>query len=475
MNHQIRRVGLVLAAMFLALLINLTYFTVGRQPGLLADPQNRRARDAEFATQRGAILAGSTEIANSVASDGAFKFQRQYPQGEMYANVTGFYSYIYGSSGLESSFNQYLAGSDATQWVDRLVDRLTGSSPTGAFVQTTIDPKLQQAARTAMGSMKGAAVAIDPKTGAVLALVSTPSYDPNQLASHDLTAVQAAWTALNADPDRPMSDRASREIYPPGSTFKLVTAAAALANGYTADTQVDTPAQLQLPNSTSVLTNETRCGDGTVSLDVALQKSCNTAFASLGATLGADKIAAQAAAFGFGTRQLTDLGGAASRFPTNLDAAQTMLSSIGQFDVAASPLQMAMVAAGVANDGVVMSPYVVSEVRSNDLQVLYRHASASNRAMDVANARVLQQLMVNVVEKGTGTPARISGVTVGGKTGTAQTDLARKPYAWFVSFAKDPDIAVAVFVEDADVDRTDVAGGRLAGPVAKAVIQASRS
>jgi penicillin-binding protein A len=445
-----------------------------RQGSLSADDRNRRVLDAEFAQNRGAILAGDTQIATTTPIKDRFQYQRSYPQGSLYATVTGWYAYDFGRSGLEAKYSTELAGTASSQTVDRLVDLFTGATPVGATIQTTINPKLQQVATQQLGTKKGAVVAIDPTTGAILAMVSTPTYDPNTLATHDLAAARAAWTRLNADPGKPLSDRGTREIYPPGSTFKLITAAAALENGMTPDTPINTPSQLTLPNSSSVLGNESNCGNGQQTMDQALQLSCNTAFANLGATLGAEKIRAQAEKFGFDSVPMTDVNAAKSQFPSTLDAAQTMLSAIGQYDVAASPLQMAMVAAAICNNGVLKTPYLVSEVRSADLRVLYRHGPDGKQTMSTASAQALQGMMVNVVQKGTGTKAQLPGVVVGGKTGTAQTDPTKNPYAWFVSFAKNPDIAVAVFIEDANVERNDIAGGALAGPIAKAVIQASR-
>ena len=475
MNASIRRTAIVASVLFLALLVNVSVVQMWRQGSLSADNRNRRVLDAEFAQNQGAILAGDTQIATTTPIKDRFQYQRSYPQGSLYATVTGWYAYDFGRSGLESKYSTELAGTASSQTLARLVDLFTGATPVGATIQTTINPKLQQVAAQQLAGKKGAVVALDPKTGAILAMVSTPTYDPNTLATHDLTAARAAWTALNADPTKPLSDRGTREIYPPGSTFKLVTAAAALENGMAADTLLNTPSQLTLPNSTSVLGNEgSACGNTQQTMDRALQLSCNTAFANLGAQLGAAKIQAQAEKFGFNTTPMTNINAAKSQFPTKLDAAQTMLSSIGQYDVAASPLQMAMVAAAICNDGVLKTPYLVSEIRSADLKVLYRHGPDDKQAMSSSSAQVLQQMMVNVVQKGTGTAAQVSGVVVGGKTGTAQTDLTKNPYAWFVSFAKNPDIAIAVFIEDANVARTDIAGGALAGPIAKALIQASR-
>ncbi len=474
MNASIRRTAVVASVLFLALLVNVSVVQQWRQSSLSADNRNRRVLDAEFAQNRGAILAGDTQIAKTTPVKDRFKYQRSYPSGSLYATVTGWYSYDFGRSGLEAKYSTDLAGTASGQTLDRLVDTFTGATPVGATVQTTISPKLQQIALEQLGTKKGAVVALDPKTGAILAMVSTPTYDPNTLATHDLAAARAAWTALNADPSKPLSDRGTREIYPPGSTFKLVTAAAALENGIAPDTLLDTPSRLTLPNSSSVLGNESNCGNTQQTMDRALQLSCNTAFANLGLMLGADKIRAQAEKFGFNTTPMTDINAAKSQFPKNLDPAQTMLSAIGQYDVAASPLQMAMVVSAICNDGVLKTPYLVSEVRSADLRVLYRHGPDEKQALSAASAQALQQMMVNVVQKGTGTKAQVPGVVVGGKTGTAQTDPSKNPYAWFVSFAKNPDIAIAVFIEDANVPRTDIAGGALAGPIAKALIEASR-
>ena len=448
-----------------------------RVPSLAAQPENRRVRDAEFAQDRGSILAaGKTEIAKTEPVKDRFSFQRVYPEGELYAAVTGFYSYDHASSGLESTYNSQLSGTDDALFVRHLVDLATNRTPQGASVQTTIVPKIQEAAAKALGDQKGAVVALEPSTGAVLAMVSSPGYDPNLIASHNIDGAGKAWQRLSTDPDRPLSNRAAREIYPPGSTFKLVTAAAALAAGKKPDSKVAAPNRLKLPGTTTYLPNSTKCGGTSVTITQALKVSCNTAFANLGLELGKDRLREQAQLFGFDRRHLADLGGASSVFPDHLDDAQLALSSIGQFDVAASPLQMAMISAAIANDGVVMDPYLVSMVQAPDLKPLSTHKpEVLSTAMTPANAKELQQMMLQVVSSGTGVNARISGVEVGGKTGTAQSDPKRKPFAWFTSFAPltDPKIAVAVIIEDADVPRTDIGGGRLAAPIARAVMQAA--
>jgi peptidoglycan glycosyltransferase len=448
-----------------------------RQDSLAAQPQNRRVRDAEFAQNRGAILAaGKTEIAKTVPSKDRFKYQRVYPEGELYAVITGFYSYDRASSGLERTYNAQLAGTDDALFVRRLVDMATNKTPEGASVQTTIVPKIQEAAADSLGNQKGAVVALDPKTGAVLAMVTSPTFDPNDIASHDIEAAGKAYDRLASNSQHPMSNRAAREIYPPGSTFKLVTTAAALADGKTPNSMVESPDRLKLPGTRVFLSNSTNCGGTKITITQALKVSCNTAFANLGLDVGEQKLREQAQLFGFDRRHLADLGGVASQFPDKMNQAQLALSSIGQFDVAASPLQMAMVSAAIANDGVLMDPYLVSTVRSQDLKPIETHKPTElSTAMTPENAKDLQQMMGIVVSEGTGHNAQIPGVGVGGKTGTAQSDPKRKPFAWFTSFAPldDPKVAVAVIVEDADIPRTDIAGGRVAAPIAKAVMEAA--
>jgi peptidoglycan glycosyltransferase len=477
MNKPIRRVAFIAMIMFALLLANGTYMMIFRQSSLAAQPENRRVRDAEFAQNRGAILAaGKTEIAETVPAKDRFKYQRVYPEGELYAAITGFYSYDRASSGLERTYNAQLAGTDDALFVRRLVDMATNRTPEGASVQTTIVPKIQKAAADALGNQKGAVVALNPKTGAVLAMVTSPTFDPNDIATHDIEAAGKAYDRLASDSQHPLSNRAAREIYPPGSTFKVVTAAAALTDGKTPDSMVDSPDRLKLPGTRVFLSNSTNCGGTKITITQALKVSCNTAFANLGMDVGASKLREQAQLFGFDRRHLGDLGGVASQFPDKLNEAQLALSSIGQYDVAASPLQMAMVSAAIANDGVLMDPYVVSQVRSQDLKPIETHEPTElSTAMTPENAKELQQMMGVVVSQGTGHNAQIPGVEVGGKTGTAQSDPKRKPFAWFTSFAPldDATVAVAVIVEDADIPRNDIAGGRVAAPIARAVMQAA--
>ncbi len=471
MNRPIRRVTLVAMLMSLALLVNLCVSYLVRQDSLNAHAQNRRVTDAAFAQDRGAILVGNTAVAETVASKDQFKFQRRYPQGELYAPVTGYFAYLFGSSELEQTYGAQLSGSDSSQFVNRLIDLATGAKPKGASIQTTLNAKAQRAAANALGDKKGAVVALNPNTGAILAMVSSPSFDPNDLATHNLGNSQKAWNSLTNSSAKPMSNRATREIFPPGSTFKVVVAAAALEAGYEPDSELDT-SSYKLPGTNTTI--NTTCGNRQT-LRSALASSCNSAFARLGVKLGADALRDQAEKFGFGTKPLSDIGSVASRFPDEIDTPQTGLASIGGFDVAATPLQMAMVAAAVRNDGVVMQPYLVESVRSADLQVLSQTRPSQLRlATSSSNAAKLRQMMVGVVTSGTGWRAKISGVTVGGKTGTANSDNVRTPYAWFIAWADDPEVAVCVFVQDAEMEATDVAGGRVAAPIAKSVIEALR-
>ncbi len=344
----------------------------------------------------------------------------------------------------------------------------------------SIDPDAQAAAYEALTAdgKQGAVAALDPTTGEILALASSPSFDPNVLASFDSTAVTQAYEALNADPAQPLLNRPLVSTEPPGSTFKVVDTAAALSSGaYTPDTELPGPATLQLPGTTATISNfgGRPCGNGIVTLTEALVTSCNTAFAQLGLDLGQDALREQAEKFGFNESFDVPMRSATSVFPSDLNEPQTAQAAIGQFDVRATALQMAMVAAGIANRGVVMSPYLVRERLAADLTVLESDAPEEfGRAVTAEVAQQVVDMMVAVVSRGTGRAAQIPGVAVGGKTGTAQTTPDRPPHAWFISFApaEDPQVAVAVIIEDGGNLGDEATGGRVAAPVAKAVMQA---
>jgi peptidoglycan glycosyltransferase len=492
MNKPIRNLAVACMFLFVSLLVNATYVQYWRADDLTSlskHPDNKRVRDAEFARERGAILVRGKAVAESNKSDDAYKFQRVYPLGPEYAHLTGFFSRDWGLGGVESTQNSILSGSDSSLFVNRVIDLVDNEAPKGGSVTLTIDPAAQKAAydglRKLGTNIQGAVVAIEPSTGKILAMVSSPSYNPNRLASHDFSEVGKTKQRLEENPLSPLNNRAIEEVLPPGSTFKLVTAAAALDSGqYTPTSKVPGGSRLDLPQTSTDLVNESRgsCGGDTITLTRALEVSCNVSFGAVGLKLGDDRIRETADKFGFGKRYFRDLDDAltrqaVSRFPANPDKPQTALSAIGQFDVAATPLQMAMVGAGIANDGVVMKPYLVDETKSPKLENIGKtqpEPMPNQPAMSSSSSRDLRQMMVSVVENGTGRTAQIPGVQVAGKTGTAQSAPDRPPYAWFVSFApaETPAVAVAVLIQDAGVARDQISGSGLAAPIAKSIMEA---
>jgi peptidoglycan glycosyltransferase len=490
MNRPIRNLAIGCLVLFLALLINVTYLQFWQSDDLTSlseHPDNRRVLDADFSRPRGSIVVRGKEIAQSEKSDDRYKFQRAYPLGRQYAQITGFFARDWGVGGIEATQNSILSGDDSKLFVKRVIDLVGNDDPQGGSVSLTINPKAQKAAYDGMRALgddvRGAVVALEPSTGKVLAMISSPTYDPNRLASHDFAAVNQAHEELLADELQPLNNRAIEERLPPGSTFKLVTAAAALESGkYQPDTLVPGGARLDLPQTDTDLVNHTggSCGAARITLTRALQVSCNVSFGAVGLELGGDALRDQAAKFGWGERYFFDLDDALTRqaisvFPEP-DAPQTALAAIGQWEVAATPLQMAMVTAGIANSGTVMKPYLVDELRSHDLEVIDKTdpEPLTSNAVSAATARMLTDMMVAVVDNGTAQTAQIPGVKVAGKTGTAQSAPSRPPYAWFVSFAPadNPTVAVAVLVQDAGVDRDAISGSGLAAPIAKAVMEA---
>jgi cell division protein FtsI/penicillin-binding protein 2 len=402
----------------------------------------------------------------------------------MWSPVTGFASQSYGATQLESIDDGILTGNDDRLFFRNTLDMITGKPKQGGNVVTTLNAAAQKAAYDGLKNVggKGAAVALDPSTGKILALASYPSYDPSTFAGTS-DADAKAWQKLqkDQDPDQPMLNRALRETYPPGSTFKVVTAAAALENGlYTsADTPTDSPLPYTLPDTRQPLNNEGNIPCKNATMRVALKVSCNTVFGKIGADLGKDKMLAEAKKFGFDAAQYVPVRSAISNFPESMNRPSTALSSIGQFETAATPLQMAMVASAVANDGKLMKPYMVDKLQSPNVDTIEQtQPEELSQPLTSKNAQILQSMMETVVKEGTGTNAQIPGVTVGGKTGTAQHGVnnSEKPYAWFISYAKLPDgsspVAVAVVVEDSQASRQDISGGGLAAPIAKSVMEA---
>jgi peptidoglycan glycosyltransferase len=492
MDRLIRRLGGAMLALFLLLLAQITYIQVVASQRLADNPANAtRQLIAEYRVDRGSILAadGRTELALSRKSPGELKYQRHYPQGPLYADITGYYSIIFGRSELEQSYNTYLSGDAAELIPQTLIDQVLGRPKRGATVVTTIDPAIQRAADRALGNLPGGVVAIDPHTGDVKAIVANPTYDPNELASQDPKEVRAAWDALTSDPDNPLLSRAIDELYPPGSTFKLVTAAAALENGFGPDSTWPNPPVLDLPQTTATLENfgGEHClgGASQLTLAQALTISCNVVFGEIGLRLGGAKLAAQAHAFGFAPDASSGdvpfdipfqegVFPEASYFTDRLPA--VALSAIGQDNVAANPMQMALVASAIANGGSQMRPRLVTEIRDHSGQVVKSFApEVWGQPISSQTAIQLTQMMVSVVQGGTGTAAQIPGIEVAGKTGTAQHGEGLAPHAWFVSFApaQNPKIAVAVIVLDGGSLGSEATGGVLAAPIAKAVMEAA--
>ena len=481
MNTPIRRIGIVVAAMFCALLMSSTFIQFVQAKDLQERPNNRRTLLASYSKERGSILVGGDAVAVSTETDDQYKWQRKYPKAKMYAPVTGYYSFTYGKNGgIERTNDEELSGSSDSLFYRRLVDVVTGRPPAGASVETTIDPAVQKAAYDALGDQRGAVVALDPKTGAILAMVSKPSYDPNLLASHDLPSVSKAWTKLTTDKRNPMINRAiGGDLYPPGSTFKLVTAAAALESGkYSPESELDAPAELDLPQTTVNLPNVDgkECGPGGKdNLAHALKISCNTAFGSLGMQLGQDALREQAGKFGFGQSFRVPMRVTPSTFPTSLNQPQLAQSAIGQFDVRATPMQVAMVSATIANGGKEMTPYLVKNVRDSDLDVI-SSTDPKELAKPISGdtASKLTEMMQGVVDGGSGRKAKIPGMKVAGKTGTAQTAKGKAADVWFTGFAPadNPRVAVAVVVEDGGTMADEASGGIVAAPIAKKVMEA---
>ncbi|MEU8620831.1 penicillin-binding transpeptidase domain-containing protein [Streptomyces sp. NPDC048623] len=481
MNKTIRRASVFVLLLVLALLGRATWVQAYEGKALANEKTNRRKIIAQYGEPLGNIVvAGSPVTGSKETKGGDLAYKRDYTDGELYAAVTGYSSQAYGATQLEGIYSGVLDGTDTR--LKNPLDVLTGKRAQPGTVVTTIDPAVQKAGYQALGNKKGAAVAIDPKTGRILGMVSTPSYDPSRIAG--LTD-GAEWQRLMADEDKPLVNRALRQPLPPGSTFKLVVAAAALEDGLygSVDTATASPNPYTLPGTRTVLKNENAsapCENATIR--TALRYSCNNVFAKMAVDLGQDKVRAMAEKFGFDDKELdVPVRAYPSVYPSGMDKAQTALSGIGQFDVTATPLQMAMVSAALSNDGLMASPHMVAQVVDSDGDALQTYEDgATERVVSADTARQLRSAMRTVVEEGTGTNAAIGGgVEVGGKTGTAQhgENNSKTPYAWFTSYAKDPatgkEVAVAVMIEDSGAARSEVSGNGLAAPVAQKMMKAA--
>lgn len=483
MNTPLRRVAMAVMAMIVALLLNATYVQVIKADDYRADPRNSRVLLDEYSRQRGQISAGGTVLASSVSTDDRYKYLRVYPTDpQAYAPVTGFYSMQYGSTGLERAEDPVLNGSDGQLFGSRLVDLISGRDPRGGNVVTTIDPAMQQVAYNELTSKgyTGSVVAIEPSTGKILTMVSTPSYDPNLLSGHDGAQGTQAWEDLSADENQPMINRAISQTYPPGSTFKVIVTAAALSNGKAnPQSQFTAAPNITLPGTSTTLENYngSTCGSGaTASLYEAFRRSCNTAFVELGVDVGAAALEDEAAAFGIGPHRGIPMPVAESTVGNIPDNAALAQSSIGQRDVALTPLDNAVIAATVANGGVRMEPYLVDQLQNPDLSELSTTEPVSvGQAVSAEVASTLTDLMVASEENTAGSGG--TSYRIASKTGTAEHGSDPRntpPHAWYIAFApaENPKIAIAVIVENGGDRALAATGGSVAAPVARTVLDA---
>lgn len=480
MNRHLRRLSVIVLAMFMSLFVSTTVVQFAQAQNLADDPRNARSQLDAYRVQRGPILVAGSAIAESVPTSGSYRYQRRYPEGPVYAAVTG-YDPLFGQpTGLEAALDGYLAGSSSNQFFDRLEQLVTGQTPRGASVNTTLDPTAQHAAYDALGGQRGAVIVLEPATGKILALVSKPSFDPNLLAVHDGDAIQAAFSALQNDPHSPLDNRAiAGNTNPPGSVFKLVVVAAALESGkYTPESEFPNPARYTLPGTTMQIKNTEggSCGGGaTVSIATALRLSCNVPMAELGVELGAAAIRAQAEKFGFNTSFTIPLHSAESRYPRVLDDAQTALTAFGQYDVRATPLQIALVSAAIANGGRLMAPTLVDSINGSNLAPISQFSAREwGRPISAATAATLSQMMINGVNNGAASNAKIEGIAVAGKTGTAENGSGDPYTLWFTGFAPadQPRYAITVLVENGGGLGQSGYGNKVAAPIARKVLEA---
>jgi len=463
----------VFIACLLAVAVNLTWIQIFGAEHISENAYNKRRLVDEYSVLRGDIMTEDGEVvAKSVDTGEQYRYQREYPAGDVYSCVTGYDSWRYGRSGLEKKFNKELLGQGSPQSFKSLASKLVGSSKKGDSLVLTVDSRLQRAATDALGEQRGSVVAMDPKTGAVLALVSYPTFDPNVTVPLEGRNTEEEWTALNADPESPLINRATTGLYPPGSSFKVVTSAAALSLGVVhLASPFDCKGRLVVQGFTIYDFN--RRGHGLLDFERALIVSCNVTFSQVGLRLGAEALVRYAELFGFNTVIPFELPVAKSHIQSagSMDKVALASSAIGQAQDLATPLQMALVASGVANGGALMQPYLVDEVRDYNGKIIRQFSPKLwGRVTSRETAHTLTDIMVKVVEEGTGIRARINGVDVAGKTGTAEIE-GKEPDAWFIGFAPayDPKVAVAVLLEQGGE------GGVTAAPIARQVIEEALS
>jgi penicillin-binding protein A len=487
MNTGIRHVGVAMIVLFVGLVAQLTYLQVGRSTSLSNASGNPRKVFADIRRDRGPIeTADRVPVAQSIPTSDEYKHQRVYPKdtATLFANVVGYESLQLGAVGVEKTYASELQGRTFDQQLHNLADAFANKQPVGTVV-LTMSKLAQGTAAFALQGKRGSVVVLDVATGGVLAAYSNPTFDPNPLASHDPKKAQAAYSVLTKSPDNPLLSRAWRELYPPGSTFKTVTASIALQNKIDLDKTFPVLDHLTLPQTNGVpLYNfgKERCGG---SLLVGFIVSCNTTYARVGFDLG-EKLASGIQGFGVQTAPpkengsgidppiVASTGPVPGTFQRNQPA--FMQDAIGQNQVLVAPLQMALVAEAIANQGVILQPHVVDCVLDPNGKLASRvGVQQYRRAVDPTTADTMRTFMLAVVNdpRGTGTAAQIPGVPVAGKTGTAETAAGQNPHAWFIAFAPadKPRYAIAVLVEHGGSDRAEVTGGRVAAPIAKQVLQ----
>ncbi|MGB3411286.1 MAG: penicillin-binding transpeptidase domain-containing protein [Microthrixaceae bacterium] len=496
MNRQIKILGIVIMICYTALFAKLNQIQVLDASKLNDRPENTRQQIRDFNSPRGEIVtADGIVIAKSKEARGGLRFQRMYPAGDLYAHITGYYSFRLGSTGVERQYNAELTGRTTSLQLHELSGIFADPSSEGDVI-LTVDSKIQQTAKDALGEMEGAVVAIEPQTGAILAMYSNPSFDPNAISANTGSEAEDVKKFLDAVDSKPLRSRAYQERYFPGSTFKVVTAAAGLESGKVTETTPDFPVVTSYtpPGTSHSISNfdGSLCG-GT--LFKILAKSCNSSFSEMGAeVLGPTPLIKAAEAAGFNSQVPIDMPRAVeSVFPTDFgdvvrrpegkapiyeDTALLAQAAIGQNDVSSTPLQMAMIAAGVANGGSIMVPHVMAEIRARDGDLVSTFDKAEwRRFVDAKDAGILRQAMLGVVNGGTASILKIPGVEVGGKTGTAQLGtVVPKSHAWIIGFAgppgAQPTVAVAVIVQNVNGESGST-GGRVAGPIAKKVLEAA--
>jgi penicillin-binding protein A len=479
-NQAIRNAWIAAIAMFALIFGALSYVQVVGADELKANAWNKRTLLQNYCNDRGAIIVGGTPVAESVPATESCKFQRSYTEPELYAGITGYFSRSYGVTGLEKTMNEVLAGSSDQQFLDRIGQLFLGNQPKGASVELTLDPKIQKLAYDLIpDGQRGSIVVTNPKTGAILAMVSKPSYDPNLIASQDPAAEQANFNELNKVPGINLNQSVSGPtgaLLAPGSVFKLVDTAAALSSGkYNKDSDLPNPAEMPFPGIQYKLPNYAggNCYTrNTASFAFALQQSCNTPFASIALDLGEKAISDQAEKFGFdqGLGDQLKLEYAPSIFPRDLDQAGLAQSAIGQRDVRATPLQINQMTAAIANGGVQMQPNLIKAVRSPDLRVLDEPKPEALRTSTTPEiSRQITEWMTSVVSEGIGRGAAVQGVQVAGKTGTAELGTGLNN-SWFTGFApaNDPQVAVTIVMQGVDI----TTGAKLTSPNAKKIFEA---